>query len=149
MNIRIDYLGGNCPVQAWGMIDGREFYFRARGQSWSMQIGDWYRINPWGDGPYAAGWMPEETARQIIENCAAECRSESEAPHWQPLLAPPADGDVRPDCDASNYSEIPPTCPRCGNNRQVWRNQLTGKPTCRRWGCDNLELPGQDESEAR
>ena len=28
-----------------------------------------------------------------------------------------------------------PNCPRCGTNRQVWKNQLTGKLTCHRWGC--------------
>ena len=31
-------------------------------------------------------------------------------------------------------------CPNCGNNRQVWRNQLTHKLTCHRVGCNNLEL---------
>ena len=29
----------------------------------------------------------------------------------------------------------PPSCPKCGNNRQVWRNQLTGVMTCHRVGC--------------
>jgi hypothetical protein len=28
-----------------------------------------------------------------------------------------------------------PDCPRCGNNRQVWVNQLTGVMTCHRAGC--------------
>lgn len=31
-------------------------------------------------------------------------------------------------------------CPKCGNDRQIWRNQLTHKLTCHRVGCDNLEL---------
>lgn len=26
-------------------------------------------------------------------------------------------------------------CPECGNSRQVWRNQITGKMTCHRAGC--------------
>ena len=28
-----------------------------------------------------------------------------------------------------------PICPRCGNNRQVWKNQISGKMTCHRLGC--------------
>lgn len=28
-----------------------------------------------------------------------------------------------------------PNCPVCGNNRQVWRNQLSGKLTCHRAFC--------------
>ena len=35
-----------------------------------------------------------------------------------------------------------PSCPRCGNNRQVWANQITGKMTCHRAGCHTeLEPP--------
>ena len=55
--LKIDMLGGNCPVQAEGTIDGRPFYFRARGQSWSMGIGgdvvgdpDWYMKQIWEIG---------------------------------------------------------------------------------------------------
>ena len=39
--------------------------------------------------------------------------------------------------------ESRPSCPRCGNYRQVWRNQLTGKLTCHRAYC-HTEI---DESE--
>jgi len=31
-------------------------------------------------------------------------------------------------------------CPNCGSDSQVWKNQLTGRLTCHRVGCDNLEL---------
>lgn len=31
-----------------------------------------------------------------------------------------------------------PACPKCGNNRQVWRNQLTGLITCHRAFCDTV-----------
>ena len=31
-----------------------------------------------------------------------------------------------------------PSCPRCGNNRQVWRNQITGKLTCHRAFCHTV-----------
>jgi hypothetical protein len=33
-----------------------------------------------------------------------------------------------------------PVCPRCENNRQVWKNQITGNLTCHRVGC-HLEIP--------
>ena len=68
------YIGGNCPVQAEGAIGGKEFYFRARGNSWSMSIGgddvvlapEFYHKEEWGDGPYAAGWMPLDVAIGFI-----------------------------------------------------------------------------------
>lgn len=64
--IRIDTLGGNCPVQSEGEIGGVPFYFRARGEHWSMSIGgddiysapDWRYDEPYGEDDYAAGWMP-------------------------------------------------------------------------------------------
>jgi hypothetical protein len=39
LGIVIDHLYGNCPVQADGFIDGEPFYFRARGEHWSIEIG--------------------------------------------------------------------------------------------------------------
>ena len=41
-------------------------------------------------------------------------------------------------CDRSFADRF--LCPNCGNNRQVWRNQLTHKLTCHRVGCGNLAL---------
>lgn len=68
--IKIDYIGGNCPVQAEGTIAGKPFYFRARGDHWSIRIGDdphRYGVNldfihdeDYGESPYEAGWMPLE-----------------------------------------------------------------------------------------
>ena len=29
MTLAIDWIGGNCPVQAEGTIDGKRFYFRS------------------------------------------------------------------------------------------------------------------------
>lgn len=78
----IDWIGGNCPVQAEGMIAGKQFYFRARGSKWSMSIDsdlgpdvrffnpEWYYEEPYGDGPYDAGWMTEEEARGFIHAAA-------------------------------------------------------------------------------
>lgn len=72
----ITRLGGNAPVEAEGTLDnGDRFYFRARGESWSFEAGDgparsYVWSEPWGDRKYAASYMPEETARLIIESCA-------------------------------------------------------------------------------
>lgn len=72
-------LCGSCPMQGEGTIDGDEFYFRARGEHWTIGVGgdpvmkpNWFKEEPWGDGPFAAGWMSEEEARRIIEECAVE-----------------------------------------------------------------------------
>ena len=81
--LHIEWLGGNCPVQAEGTITGVPFYFRARWNHWSMSIGEnpiaieiseimWYKDEGWGNGPYEAGWMPVEEAERIIRKCAAE-----------------------------------------------------------------------------
>lgn len=71
--IRIDTFGGNCPVQAEGFVDGKPFYFRARGSRWRMGIGDepvlepeWSHEESYGDGPYDAGWMPQHEALGFI-----------------------------------------------------------------------------------
>ena len=34
--------------------------------------------------------------------------------------------------------ETMPDCPKCGNNRQVWKNQITGKLTCHRAFCHTV-----------
>jgi hypothetical protein len=79
--IEIDLLGGNCPLQAEGRIDGKPFYFRARGESWSLGIGgepvldpEWGHLEDWGDGPYSAGWMEEAEALRMIAKGAAMYR---------------------------------------------------------------------------
>ena len=73
----IEWLGGNCPVQAEGTIDGKPFYFRARGRWWSLEIADvTFREERWGDSEFAAGWMPHDEARKLIERCANDYVSE-------------------------------------------------------------------------
>lgn len=88
-DVEIKWLGGNCPVQAEGRINGHPFYFRARWRYWAMHIapsldwpedfcawpdyGDqniWSHREMWGDNVFAAGWMPEETAREMIARAA-------------------------------------------------------------------------------
>lgn len=81
--LHINWIGGNCPVQGEGAVDGQEFYFRARFKRWSMSIGGedvvgepaWYYEEPYGTGPYDAGWMPESEARAFIDKAVALWRT--------------------------------------------------------------------------
>lgn len=75
--MRIDQIGGNCPVQAEGTIVGQPSYFRARGEHWSIGIGgdivghpDWYYEEKYPGGKFAAGWMTEAEARAFIGQAA-------------------------------------------------------------------------------
>ncbi len=89
LSVVIDNIGGNCPVQAEGTVNGEPFYFRARGGHWSMSIGGsdvvgspkWYLQAPYKDpNPtphpivgamhFAAGWMPVEAAESFIYTAA-------------------------------------------------------------------------------
>ncbi|WAJ27116.1 hypothetical protein [Antarcticirhabdus aurantiaca] len=91
-SFRIDWLGGNCPVQAEGEIDGKPFYFRARGERWSMSIGgndvvgepEWYYEEPYGDEDFAAGWMTEDEARAFIDRSIALFRRRPDDPTVSP-----------------------------------------------------------------
>ena len=84
LNIRMKVTCEACPLQIEGTIDGVPFYFRARGESWSIGIGgndpvdapQWHKCERWGDGRYAAGWMKEEEGRNIVEACALQWLSE-------------------------------------------------------------------------
>ena len=75
--LQIDLIGGNCPVQAEGTVDGVPFYFRARGRRWQIGVGSdpvgatmgapgWHYEEPYGDDAYAAGWMTEDEAMVFI-----------------------------------------------------------------------------------
>lgn len=82
-DVLIEMLGGNCPVQAEGSVDGIEWYFRARGESWSFQLGSkvpvddpiWYYEQDYGDQPFAAGWMSEAEAEEFILLAISKWRS--------------------------------------------------------------------------
>lgn len=74
--LRLDTIGGNCPVQAEGLIAGVPFYFRARGDRWSFSVGrdpigepDFDYVEDYGVWP-EAGWMPEDTAKEMIAKAA-------------------------------------------------------------------------------
>ena len=87
LDIHIDYFGGMTPVQCWGSLSGRGFYFRARWDYWSFQVGedgllpvvsdederdlDFLLESSYGDGAYDAGYMPFEDSRRIIADCIA------------------------------------------------------------------------------
>lgn len=61
-------------MQAEGTIDGQTFYFRSRGEHWSLSIGgadvvgepNWHYEEPCGPWPHA-GWITEDEARAFIE----------------------------------------------------------------------------------
>lgn len=82
MSLVIDWIGGNCPVQAEGKIDGKLFYFRARGDSWALEIGgsgsdivaEWRHEEHYGTWP-EAGWMTEDEARAFINKAVDLYRS--------------------------------------------------------------------------
>jgi hypothetical protein len=73
----IDHLDGWCPVEAEGTIGGQPFYFRARGQRWTIGVGgdtvmrpDWSYGEPFGHGPFDAGHMAFDDARAFIDKAA-------------------------------------------------------------------------------
>lgn len=75
MSIKIETLGGNCPVQGEGTIDGVPFYFRARGEHWTLSVSknqeigseaDWMVRIRYSRDTFGAGWMTEDEARRLI-----------------------------------------------------------------------------------
>lgn len=67
-----DWIGGNCPVQSEGTVDGVPFNFRSRGNRWTLDVGyfeatAWSYSEPYGTEKFAAGWISEDQARQFIE----------------------------------------------------------------------------------
>lgn len=80
MTIHIESIGGECPVQAEGTIYRHPFYFRARGDQWSIGVGGdpvsspiWDRREPWGLWP-EAGYMPHDVVEDYIHESAAMFR---------------------------------------------------------------------------
>lgn len=74
---------GNCPVQGFGTVLGRDLYFRARHDGWSFDVADHAGHLPsdgyrGSDGFYReagyanASWMPHRDAIAIIESCLRE-----------------------------------------------------------------------------
>ncbi|MBL8820347.1 MAG: hypothetical protein JNL58_30265 [Planctomyces sp.] len=74
---------GEAPVQAFGEIGGREFYFRARHGEWHCEVSDANGQFPSDggagcdgfirDGKYTnASYMPLREALKIIDRCMTE-----------------------------------------------------------------------------
>lgn len=60
---RMFQIGGNCPVQAEGDWGGREIYFRARGDRWTLGVGsDSSAAGLFG----ISGWMPRPFAAELV-----------------------------------------------------------------------------------
>lgn len=88
-------LGGLCPVQGEGIVDGLPWYFRARHSSWTFSAAEQAGIDPvdvscgfargfnlespYGDGPHDAGYMPDEEAVDFIALAISVLRNERPA----------------------------------------------------------------------
>ena len=68
--LKIEWIAGNCPVQAEGTINGVEFYFRARGDRWTFTIMDESDNFSYGEEYHNSGWMSEDDAKRLIEDAA-------------------------------------------------------------------------------
>ena len=76
-------LTGVAPIQAFGEISGRGFYFRARWDAWSFEVDDDNGVLPSDGGNSEEGFVCEDTyknasymplreALKIIEQCIDE-----------------------------------------------------------------------------
>jgi hypothetical protein len=79
--ISFQWIGGFCPVQAEGTVDGEKFYFRARGDAWELRIGEkifspeaWRYSETFGRWP-DAGWMELDQAVSFIQKAVALYRA--------------------------------------------------------------------------
>lgn len=121
--IYIASIGGQCPVEAEGTVDGEHFYFRSRGARWSLGIGGeiygdpiWQYSEAYGTWP-DAGWITEDQARRFIALGAAKWRAGRPA-----AACETRDDPVCETCEGggwvSRHSERPPAfevCPSCHN----------------------------------
>jgi hypothetical protein len=72
---------GNAPVQCDGVVDGKNFYFRARGSQWALRIGgddvvgdpEWLYYEDYGT-KFEAGYMSEEEAYRFIGEAVVKYR---------------------------------------------------------------------------
>ncbi len=74
--------GGNVPVQGHGTIGPFRWYFRARGESWSFEVGTsmseytpdgivFQACGDWLNRPFSAGWMHQGGA-ELLAMMAAD-----------------------------------------------------------------------------
>lgn len=90
--VDIVYFGGETPVQCWGTIAGKHFYFRARWNYWSFGVGEqqdlpvvadddidrlnYYKEQEYGNDPYSAGYMPFDESKNWIIECIRDYLSQ-------------------------------------------------------------------------
>ncbi|MVA56294.1 hypothetical protein [Agrobacterium vitis] len=75
-------VAGQAPVQSYGLIDGKDYYFRARGSAWSLSVGgadvvanpEWYYEEPYGVWPNA-GFITDDQSYEFIAKAAGLYRS--------------------------------------------------------------------------
>lgn len=88
LDLRGQFYTSQSPVQAWGTVKGRAFYFRARYEGWEFAVSPstddtpifaatnreqlFIREGQFGTGKYDASFMPFDVAIEIIERCAKE-----------------------------------------------------------------------------
>lgn len=69
--LMIENLGGNCPVQAEGLIADTRFYYRARGTHQSLETETGFEFRePVIGNEFVAGWISDEEARRFIMRAA-------------------------------------------------------------------------------
>lgn len=78
--LSVDWVSGNCPVQAEGHVNGVSFYYRARGWHQSFETSDGFLMQePVIGSQFDAGWISEEDARFFISRASASyIRTKSE-----------------------------------------------------------------------
>ena len=94
-------------------------------------------------GSYRRDRVAERELVRFLDGLIVEVHTpenQDERMGWQDLRA--ATGLLSKAPPASPTT--PPKCPKCGDARQVWRNQITGRWTCHRaWS--HTELPEPTE----
>ncbi len=77
---------GACPLQGEGTVNGRHWYFRARGDDWSFAVyrGEvletellWSANGPYEGVASTAGWMHYSEAWEIIASCIEMAREQN------------------------------------------------------------------------
>lgn len=59
-------ISGFCPVQGEGMVLGRPWYFRARHDSWRLEVDEKVIAHGDCDGDFDGSWMPFSEAWKLI-----------------------------------------------------------------------------------
>lgn len=69
--------GGACPVQGEGEIDGHECYYRARGEWWSLDLGEDGELFSYSERAYCwpqGGWVHRDESESNIRKAVAKWR---------------------------------------------------------------------------